>query len=39
MHKNSIRVAAYKEAIEPRIPSSEVEVIASKILRSPPWLG
>jgi len=36
MHTNSIKVAAYKKAIDPRVPSSEVEVIASNILRSPP---
>jgi hypothetical protein len=29
-------VAANKEATEPRVPSDEVEVITSKVLRSPP---
>jgi hypothetical protein len=33
------RVAANKEAAEPRTPFGKVEVITSKILRSPPWLG
>ena len=33
------RVAANKEATEPRVPFSKVEVITSKMLRSPPWLG
>jgi hypothetical protein len=28
-----------KEATEPRVPFGKVEVITSKILRSPPWLG
>jgi hypothetical protein len=32
------RVAANKEATEPRVPFGKVEVITSKILRSPPWL-
>ena len=27
------------EATEPRVPFGKVEVITSKILRSPPWLG
>ena len=31
--------AANKEATEPRVPFGKVEVITSKILRSPPWLG
>ena len=33
------RVAANKEATEPRVPFDKVEVITSKILRSPTWLG
>ena len=28
----------YKEATQPRVPFGKVEVITSKILRSPPWL-
>ena len=28
-----------KEDTEPRVPFDKVEVITSKILRSPPWLG
>jgi hypothetical protein len=31
-------VAANKEATKPRVPFGKVEVITSKILRSPPWL-
>jgi len=34
-----IDVAANKEATEPRVPFGKVEVITSKILRSPAWLG
>jgi hypothetical protein len=34
-----IRVAANKEATESRIPLGKVEVITSKSLRWPPWLG
>ena len=33
------RVSANKEATEPRVPFGKVEVITSKMLRSPPWLG
>ena len=33
------RVAAIKEATEPGVPFSKVEVITSKILRSTPWRG
>ena len=33
------RVAANKEATEPRVPLGYVEVITPKVLRSPPWLG
>ena len=32
-------VQYYKEATEPRVPLSYVEVITSKVLRLPPWLG
>ena len=32
-------IAANKEDTEPRVPFGKVEVITSKILRSPPWLG
>jgi hypothetical protein len=32
------RVAANKEATEPRFPLGKVEVLSSKILWSPPWL-
>ena len=32
------RVAANKEATEPRVPFGKVEIITSKTLRSPPWL-
>ena len=34
-----LRVAANKEATEPGVPLSYVEVITWKVLRSPPWLG
>ena len=34
-----IKILLYKEATEPRIPFGKVEVIISKILRSPAWLG
>jgi len=34
-----LRIAANKEATELRVPSGEVEVINSKVLRSPPWLA
>ena len=29
-----LQIAAYKGAIEPRVPSSEIEVVTSKVLRS-----
>jgi hypothetical protein len=34
-----LRVAANKEATEPRVPLAQVEVITAKVWRSPPWLG
>jgi hypothetical protein len=31
--------APHKEATELRVPRDKVEVMTSKVLRSPPWLG